>query len=164
MGAQRGAVLTKRMLAFARRQKLKSETIHIPELVRRMTDMLQRFLGQSISIETRFPLVLRPIRADANQMEMAILNLAVNARDAMPDGGQIILAGREVVIQPHEQVGLKAGRYVLLTLSDFGESMDAATLQRAMEPFSPRNSPARERGSDFQRSTAWQSNPAANSN
>jgi PAS domain S-box-containing protein len=146
MGAQRGAVLTKRMLAFARRQELKSETIHIPELVRGMTDMLQRSLGQSISIETRFPLVLRPIRADANQMEMAILNLAVNARDAMPDGGQIILAAREVVIQPHEQVGLKAGRYVLLTLSDSGEGMDAATLQRAMEPFFTTKQPGKGTG------------------
>ena len=97
-------------------------------------------------------------------MEMAILNLAVNARDAMPDGGQIILAGREEVIQPHEQVGLKAGRYVLITLSDTGEGMDAATLQRAMEPFFTTKQPAKERGSDFRWSTAWQSNPAADSN
>jgi PAS domain S-box-containing protein len=70
-GAQRGAVLTKRMLAFARRQELQSETIHVPELVRGMTDLLERSIGQSISIETRFPLALKPIRADANQVEMA---------------------------------------------------------------------------------------------
>ena len=65
------------MLAFARRQELKAETIHVPELIRGMTDKLQRSLGQSVSIETRFPLVLRPICADANQVEMALLNLAV---------------------------------------------------------------------------------------
>ena len=75
-GAQRGATLTQRMLAFARRQELKQETIDIPELVRGMTDLLQRSLGPSVGIETRFPLVLKPIQADANQLEMALLNLA----------------------------------------------------------------------------------------
>ena len=85
-GAQRGAGLTKRMLAFARRQELKTESIRIPELVHGMSDMLQRSLGQSISIETRFPLGLMPVVADGNQLEMALLNLAVNARDAMPQG------------------------------------------------------------------------------
>ena len=91
-GAQRGVTLTKRMLAFARRQELKQEAVDIPDLVRGMTDLLQRSLGPSIGIETRFPLALKSVRADANQLEMALLNLAVNARDAMPDGGQIVIA------------------------------------------------------------------------
>jgi PAS domain S-box-containing protein len=135
LGAQRGAILTKRMLAFARRQELKDETIHIPELVHGMTELLQRSLGQSISIETRFPLALKPIRADANQVEMALLNLAVNARDAMPEGGEIILTARETVIRVDEPDGLKAGRYVCLSLKDTGEGMDQKTLDHAMEPF-----------------------------
>ena len=135
LGAQRGATLTKRMLAFARRQELNIETVHIPELVRGMTELLQRSIGQSISIETRFPLVLKPISADANQVEMALLNLAVNARDAMPEGGQIILEARDVVVQTDEPDGLKAGRYVCVSVHDTGEGMNQATLSRAMEPF-----------------------------
>ena len=135
LGAQRGATLTKRMLAFARRQELNIETIHVPELVRGMTELLQRSIGQSISIETRFPLALKPISADANQVEMALLNLAVNARDAMPEGGQIILEARDAVVQTDEPDGLKAGRYVCVSVHDTGEGMDEATLSRAMEPF-----------------------------
>jgi CheY-like chemotaxis protein len=135
LGAQRGATLTKRMLAFARRQELSLETVHIPELVRGMTELLQRSLGQTIAIETRFPIALKPILADSNQVEMALLNLAVNARDAMPEGGQIILAAREAIVKTDEPAGLKAGRYICISVSDTGEGMDEATLSRAMEPF-----------------------------
>jgi PAS domain S-box-containing protein len=134
-GAQRGTTLTQRMLAFARRQELKQETIDLPELVRGMTDLLQRSLGPSVGIETRFPLVLKPIRADANQLEMALLNLAVNARDAMPDGGQIVMAAREESIPAGHVSGLKPGSYVCLAVIDSGNGMDEATLRRAMEPF-----------------------------
>jgi PAS domain S-box-containing protein len=134
-GAERGAVLTKRMLAFARRQALNTEIIQIPDLVRGMSDLLQRSLGQSISIETRFPLRLSPINADANQLEMALLNLAVNSRDAMPEGGQIIIAAREEEVSAISDPGLKPGRYVRLSVTDNGEGMDAETLRRATEPF-----------------------------
>jgi PAS domain S-box-containing protein len=144
--AQRGATLTKRMLAFARRQELNNETIHIPELVRGMTDLLQRSIGPSIAIETRFPLGLEPVRADVNQVEMALLNLAVNARDAMPAGGQIILAAQDAVVHADEPGGLKAGRYVFLSVSDTGEGMDQATLSRAMEPFFTTKGPGRGTG------------------
>jgi PAS domain S-box-containing protein len=82
-GAQRGSLLTKRMLAFARRQELEQQVVEIPELIRGMTDMLQRSLGPTIIIETHFPLVSKPVMGDANQLEMILLNLAVNARDAM---------------------------------------------------------------------------------
>ena len=134
-GAQRGTTLTQRMLAFARRQELNQESVDIPELVRGMTDLLQRSLGPTVGIETRFPLVLKPIRTDANQLEMALLNLAVNARDAMPDGGQIVIAAREETIPAGHLSGLKPGSYVWLTVSDTGDGMDEATLRRAMEPF-----------------------------
>jgi PAS domain S-box-containing protein len=145
-GAQRGAVLTARMLAFARRQELRAETIHVPELVRGMTELLQRSLGPLISIETRFPLALKPIRADANQVEMALLNLAVNARDAMPEGGQIILAARDAVVEAGAEHDLKAGRYVVLSVSDSGEGMDEETLRRAMEPFFTTKGPGKGTG------------------
>ena len=134
-GAERGAVLTKRMLAFARRQELNTEIIQIPDLVRGMSDMLQRSLGQSIAIETHFPLKLSPISADANQLEMALLNLAVNARDAMPEGGRIVIAAQEEEISAKDDRNLKPGKYVRLSVSDTGQGMDAETLRRAGEPF-----------------------------
>jgi CheY-like chemotaxis protein/anti-sigma regulatory factor (Ser/Thr protein kinase) len=134
-GAQRGTTLTQRMLAFARRQELKQEAIDIPELVRGMTDLLQRSLGPSLGIEIRFPLFLKPIQADANQLEMALLNLAVNARDATPDGGQIVMAAREESIPAGHTSGLKPGPYVCLSVIDSGDGMDEATRKRAIEPF-----------------------------
>jgi PAS domain S-box-containing protein len=134
-GAERGAVLTKRMLAFARRQELSTQTIQIPDLVRGMSDMLERSLGHSISIETRFPLKLSAISADANQLEMAILNLAVNSRDAMPEGGRIIIAAEEEEVRATNGGNLKPGQYVRLSVTDTGEGMNAETLRRATEPF-----------------------------
>ncbi|MGC1780323.1 MAG: PAS domain S-box protein [Xanthobacteraceae bacterium] len=146
LGAQRGAILTKRMLAFARRQDLNNETIRIPELVIGMTELLQRSIGSQITIETRFPVALKPVRSDANQLEMALLNLVVNARDAMPGGGQIILAGRDVVIRADEPGGLKAGQYVCLSVQDSGDGMDRWTLERAMEPFFTTKEPGKGTG------------------
>ncbi len=134
-GAQRGTVLTKRMLAFARRQELKKEAVDIPELVRGMTDLLQRSLGPSILIETHFPLVSKAVLADANQLEMILLNLTVNARDAMPDGGRVVIATREEVLRAGDGSRLKPGAYICLTVSDTGTGMDETTLRRAMEPF-----------------------------
>ncbi|MGB7036761.1 MAG: PAS domain S-box protein [Xanthobacteraceae bacterium] len=146
LGAQRGAILTKRMLAFARRQDLKNETVRIPELVLGMTELLQRSIGPQIAIETRFPVALRPVNSDANQLEMALLNLVVNARDAMPAGGQIIVAARDAVIRTEEPGGLKAGRYVCLSVQDSGDGMDQWTLERAMEPFFTTKEPGKGTG------------------
>ncbi len=146
LGAQRGAILTKRMLAFARRQDLNNETIRIPELVIGMTELLQRSIGPQIAIETRFPVALKPVRSDANQLEMALLNLVVNARDAMPGGGQIILAGRDAVIRADEPGGLKAGQYVCLSVQDSGDGMDRWMLERAMEPFFTTKEPGKGTG------------------
>jgi PAS domain S-box-containing protein len=145
-GAQRGSLLTRRLLAFARRQELKQEAVQIPELVRGMTDMLQRSLGPSIMIETHFPLVGTPVLGDANQLEMILLNLAVNARDAMPDGGLIVIATQEKVLREADGARLKPGNYICLTVQDSGEGMDAATLQRAMEPFFTTKGPGKGTG------------------
>ena len=100
-----------------------------------MTELLQRSLGPSVSIETRFPLVSKPVLCDAHQLEMILLNLAVNARDAMPDGGQIIIAMREEVLLPDTGTRLKPGTYLCLTVRDTGHGMDEETLKRATEPF-----------------------------
>ena len=132
-GAQRGAGLTQRMLAFARRQELKPVALDVVELVRGMTDLLHSSLGATAQIDTDFSPGLNKILADPNQLELAILNLAVNARDAMPRGGSIRIAAREENVTASPD--LKAGRYVCLSVRDDGCGMDEATRQRALEPF-----------------------------
>jgi PAS domain S-box-containing protein len=133
-GAQRGTSLTKRMLAFARNYELQTEVIGIPELVRGMTNLLQGSVGPSFNLETHFPLTLKPVEVDSNQLELALLNLILNARDAMPDGGDIILAARQEGVT-HGQDALEAGNYICLRVTDTGQGMDEATLRRATEPF-----------------------------
>jgi PAS domain S-box-containing protein len=134
-GARRGATLTQRMLAFARRQDLQLTRVEIPTLVRGMTDLIERSLGPSIAIDTRFPLRLDAVTADVNQLEMALLNLVVNARDAMPDGGAITIAAQRQAVGPDNAQNLAPGNYVALSVTDTGVGMDAETLSRAMEPF-----------------------------
>jgi signal transduction histidine kinase len=132
-GAQRGAALTQRLLAFARRQALQPLPTDLAELVRGIGDLLRRSLGPAIAIEFDLPTGLRPALADHNQIELALLNLAVNARDAMPDGGTLTIS------LSHEHVpassDLAAGSYVRLSVSDTGCGMDPQTLSRAIEPF-----------------------------
>ena len=134
-GAQRGAALTKRMLAFARAHELKLDVIGIPELVRGMGDFLQKSVGPSFNLETRFPLALKAVKVDVNQLELALLNLTLNARDAMPDGGDIVLAAREESVEVGHSTGLEAGQYIHLSVTDTGEGMDEETLRKAVEPF-----------------------------
>jgi PAS domain S-box-containing protein len=133
-GAQRGTTLTKRMLVFARHHEINKVVIGLPELVRGMTELLQRSVGPTFNIETHFPLVLKPVEADANQLELAILNLTLNARDAMIDGGDIILAAREESVAASHN-GLEAGKYIRVSVTDRGEGMDEETLRRAADPF-----------------------------
>ena len=133
-GAQRGAALTQRMLAFSRRQELHVEPIDVSGLVRGMMDMLSRSLGPLTVIETSFPVRLPTILTDPNQLEMAILNLVVNARDAMPSGGRIVLRASEESLLSGKGP-LSAGRYVRIAVIDEGEGMDAKTLQQAITPF-----------------------------
>lgn len=133
-GAQRGISLSQRMLAFARRQELHLELVDVAALVRGMADLLRQSLGPRIEIETRFPLSLKPILADPNQVEMALLNLAVNARDAMPNGGTVTISAREYRFATKDGP-LKPGDYVCLALADEGTGMDEVTLEQAMEPF-----------------------------
>ena len=134
-GAQRGTTLTKRILAFARNNELTKEAIDVSRLVHGMKELLERSIGPSFNIEIRFPLSLKPVEADANQLELALLNLSLNARDAMPDGGDVILSAREENIHAGHRSGLKADRYIRLRVIDTGEGMDQERLRRATEPF-----------------------------
>ena len=134
-GARRGVSLSQRMLSFARRQELSLTAVDVKELVSGMADILDRSVGPMMTIETDLPEGLPGIRADVNQLETALLNLTVNARDAMPTGGVIKISARLAATPP--VMGAKAlnGECVVLSVSDTGEGMDPDTLSRAREPF-----------------------------
>ena len=134
-GAKRGASLTQRLLAFSRKQDLKLEVVDAPALVREMAELLQRSIGPSIEISTTFPLSLPPVLSDPNQLESALLNLVVNARDAMSEGGTIAISARKHSLKPKQIPELPAGDYVCLSVKDEGEGMDPETLEKATTPF-----------------------------
>jgi signal transduction histidine kinase/CheY-like chemotaxis protein len=134
-GAKRGTSLTQRMLAFARRQELKHEAVDLAHLVNNMLELLERSLGPTIDIQTRFPREAVRVRTDANQLETALLNLAINGRDAMPDGGTITISVAEHSIAGAHPTSLAPGPYACLAVTDTGHGMDEATLARATEPF-----------------------------
>lgn len=130
-GARRGAVLTQRMLSFSRRQSLNPQALDVPALVEGMRDLVERSLGPRMALVTEFAATLPPVEADPHQLEMALLNLAVNARDAMDSGTITIRADATATAPP----SLCAGRYLRISVADDGEGMDDATLARAQEPF-----------------------------
>ena len=134
-GAQRGASLTRRMLAFARRQELCTEALELPDLVRGMTGLLERSIGPGVRISVRFSPGLPLVLTDANQLAGALMNLVVNARDAMPEGGQITISARQESLGPDNALALPPGLYACLSVSDTGAGMDETTLNHAVEPF-----------------------------
>jgi PAS domain S-box-containing protein len=148
-GAERGAALTQRLLAFARRQELKPEAVDIRRLVADMQDLLAGALGPGVVIRKDLPADLPAAKVDANQLELAILNLAVNARDAMPMGGELAILAREQRVPSGDGQAprdLKPGRYILLDIVDTGVGMDEATLARATEPFFTTKGPGKGTG------------------
>jgi signal transduction histidine kinase/CheY-like chemotaxis protein len=134
-GAERGASLTQRLLAFARQQDLHPAAVDVAELVQGMLEMLRRSIGPLIQIETEFAAELWPAHVDANQLELALLNLVVNARDAMPEGGRLTLSAHNATVVAAADDALDAGDYVCLAVADTGAGMDEATLAHATEPF-----------------------------
>lgn len=132
---QRGSALTQRMLAFARKQELRMAPVDVATLVANMTELLRRSLGPLVNISTLFPASLNSVKTDANQLELALMNLAVNARDAMPEGGDLTIAARNVTIDNSHSTRLAPGEYVCLSVTDEGEGMDEDTLTKATEPF-----------------------------
>ena len=134
-GARRGSTLTQRMLSFARRQTLDTKAVDLGDLVHSMLELLERSIGPTIHIDTRIPMRLKAVQADQNQLEMALVNLIVNARDAMPQGGSIHIAASEEAVKAGHGTALPPGKYVRLSVRDEGEGMDSETLIRAIEPF-----------------------------
>jgi PAS domain S-box-containing protein len=131
--ASRAGTLVQRLLAFARRQDLQPRSVEIGSLLDGMTDLLQRSIGPPIEIRLKSPLGLPPARVDPNQLELAILNLAINARDAMAGGGKLWIEARSEMVRTGEK--LQAGEYVCIAVKDTGSGMTPETLSRAVEPF-----------------------------
>jgi two-component system, cell cycle sensor histidine kinase and response regulator CckA len=136
--AERGAALTRQMLAFSRQQVFQLQTLNLNDIIRNLLKMLQRIIGEHIEIQTSLADDLRAVRADPGQLEQVLMNLCVNARDAMPRGGSLLLETRNVVLDENfvsRHVGSSPGPHVVLTVSDTGTGMDAVTLARIFEPF-----------------------------
>lgn len=129
---ERGSALTQRMLAFARRQDIEKRVIDMPRLISETRELLQRSLGPAFNVETELDGKISNVLADPNQLESALLNLAFNARDAMPDGGTIAITLRGSHNPASE---LPSGDYVSIAMKDSGHGMDADTLRQATDPF-----------------------------
>jgi CheY-like chemotaxis protein len=139
-----GAALTKRLLTFARRRRLTPQILDVNELILNLTEILQRSLGEPISLTTVLAGSAWHIRVDRSELENAILNLALNARDAMPAGGNLVIESRNVTA---EQAGLSPdGEFVLISVSDTGEGMTPGVRERAFEPFFTTKEPGRGTG------------------
>jgi PAS domain S-box-containing protein len=137
-GADRAAALTQQLLAFSRRQPLEPRSIDVNRLVSGMSNLLHRTLGESIAIETVSAAGLWAVYADVNQLENALLNLAVNARDAMPNGGKITIeTGNVHLDEPYAaaHAEVTAGQYVMVAVTDTGVGMSKETIDKAFEPF-----------------------------
>jgi signal transduction histidine kinase len=133
--AERGVALIQRLLAFARKQHLDPQSIDLGALVAGIEELLQRTVGPAIRIELATDTNLAPAHVDANQVELAILNLAINARDAMPMGGKLRISLHNRWAHHSSPAGLTPGDYVLVSISDTGTGMDDATIAHAFDPF-----------------------------
>lgn len=133
-GAERGAILTQRMLAFARKQDLKLEAVDVPRLVRGMSEFIRRSIGPNIDVAMRFADRLPRVETDPYQLETALLNLVVNARDALPNGGRITISADQVVVAKDEGPR-RVGRFVRLRVRDNGMGMPPDIAAKATEPF-----------------------------
>jgi PAS domain S-box-containing protein len=145
----RAAGLTSRLLAFSRKQILQPKILDLNEVLTEVAKMLDRLIEKNIALQVTPSPSLWPIKADPGQLEQVILNLAVNARDAMPQGGQLIIETKNVEINsasPRIHSGGLAGKYVILIVSDTGKGMDAETQAHMFEPFFTTKEPGKGTG------------------
>jgi PAS domain S-box-containing protein len=133
--AERAKTLVQRLLAFARRQPLQPTPVDLHTVIDGLAGLIESTLGPHITVNVRLAAELPPVSADPNQLEMALLNLAVNARDAMPEGGVLTIEARRESVGTGQRSPLRQGHYVLIRVSDTGVGMDKATVARAVEPF-----------------------------
>jgi len=138
MAAERGAALTRQMLAFGRRQIFQLRVVNLNDIIRNLLTMLQRIIGEHIEVKTVLAGDLKAVKADPGQLEQILMNLSVNARDAMPKGGKLTLETQNVWLDEEferQHMGSSVGAHVLLKVTDTGTGMDGATLSRIFEPF-----------------------------
>ena len=135
--ADRAAALTRQLLAFSRKQVLEPRVLDLNQVVANLEKLLRRLLGEDIHFETQLAEDLGRVKADPGQTEQVLMNLAVNARDAMPVGGKLTISTSNIVMEPHGQAehAIPGGAYVVLKVSDTGIGMDAETRSRIFEPF-----------------------------
>lgn len=134
-GAERGARLAEHLLAFARRQRLEPQILHLDEMLLRMEALYRRAVGETIELSFAWPTDLWPCRADPGRLETAVLNLILNARDAMPGGGKLTVAAANLSAAAQQLPDLAPGDYLVITVSDTGSGMSPSVLARAFEPF-----------------------------
>jgi two-component system, cell cycle sensor histidine kinase and response regulator CckA len=137
---ERAASLTRQLLAFSRRQMLQPRVVDVNELIRQVEKLLRRLISEDVELFTTLAGSVPPVKVDPASFEQILINLVVNARDAMPTGGQLTIETADVELGPVlagglDHIAVNAGRYVLITVTDTGHGMDAATQSRVFEPF-----------------------------
>ena len=149
VAAERGAALTRQLLAFSRKQVFQLRVVNLNEIIRNLMNLLQRIIGEHIAITTSLAADLGSVRADAGQLEQVLMNLSVNARDAMQEGGRLTLETQNVVLDEEfvrRHVGSAVGAHTLLSVSDTGSGMEPEVLARIFEPFFTTKAPGRGTG------------------